>query len=110
MTTPSRILVSRAVSIAIALGLVEAASASTPGADVRLTSDSSALSGYVSADDLAGLPHYTDATLQECSRSRGRQNEPALAIDPRDPRVMVGSSNDYCGVYNDGVDANGAPI
>jgi hypothetical protein len=84
--------------------------ASTPGGDVRLSNDDPGLSGYVSADDLAGLPHYTDATLDECSRSRGRQNEPALAIDPRDNHVMIGSSNDYCAVYNDGDDANGAPI
>ena len=87
-----------------------AAFASTPGGDVRLTHDNLASSGYVSADDLAGLAHYTDATLDECSVSRGRQNEPALAIDPRNNHVMVGSSNDYCAVYNDGVDANGAPI
>lgn len=87
-----------------------AAFASTPGGDVRLTNDDPALSGYVSADDLAGLTHYTDATLDECSVSRGRQNEPSLAINPRDKRVMVGSSNDYCAVYNDGEDGNGAPI
>src|SRR5437868_4557719 len=83
---------------------------STPGADVRLTNDDPALAGYVSADALAGLAPYTDATLAECSRSRGRQDEPSIAIDPRDSQVMVGSSNDYCGVYNDGVDADGAPI
>ncbi len=81
--------------------------ASTPGADVRLTHDNSS---YVSDDQLVGASGYTDATLQECSRSRGRQNEPAVAIDPRNTGVVVGSSNDYCGVYNDGVDADGAPI
>ncbi|MCA1830608.1 MAG: hypothetical protein LC663_03730, partial [Actinobacteria bacterium] len=43
---------------------------------------------------------YTDDTLTECSRARGRQNEPYLAADPRDPSVIVGSSNDYCGVYH----------
>jgi hypothetical protein len=84
--------------------------ASSPGVDVRLTNDAPSTSGYVSADDLAGLAHYSDATLAECSRSRGRQNEPSVAINPRDPRVMVGSSNDYCAVFNDGVDADGAPI
>jgi hypothetical protein len=93
-----------------ALVAVGAALASIPSTDVRVTNDAPGLSGYVSADDLAGLPHYTDATLDECSRSRGRQNEPAVEIDPRDPRVIIGSSNDYCGVYNDGVDADGAPI
>ena len=58
---------------------------------------------------MTGTP-YTDATLTECSSSRGRENEPAVAINPRNTDVIVGSSNDYCGVYNDGVDANGAPI
>ena len=58
---------------------------------------------------MTGTP-YTDATLTECSRSRGRQNEPSVAIDPRNTQVIVGSSNDYCGVYNDGADADGAPI
>jgi hypothetical protein len=48
--------------------------------------------------------------LTECSRSRGRQNEPAVAVNPRNIRVLIGSSNDYCGVYNNGADANGAPI
>ena len=33
-----------------------------------------------------------------------------MAIDPRDTHVIVGSSNDYCGVYNDGADAIGAPL
>jgi hypothetical protein len=103
-------LLSCAAAAMAALGAPLPGSASTPGLDVRLTNDSSATSGYVSADDLAGLPHYSDATLQECSRARGRQNEPAVAIDPRNPSVVVGSSNDYCAVYNDGSDADGAPI
>ena len=97
-------------ALAALLLCASSVAASTPGADVRLSNDAPGLSGYVSADDLAGLPHYTDATLNECSRSRGRQNEPALAINPRDNRVMIGSSNDYCAVYNNGSDANGAPI
>jgi hypothetical protein len=83
-------------------------SASTPGGDVKLTHDASD-PGYVSAYTLATGAAYTDATLQECSRSRGRQNEPAVAIDPRDPAVVLGSSNDYCGVYN-AVDSAGNPI
>jgi hypothetical protein len=68
-------------------------------ADVRLSNDSPDASGYISAYTLAtGVPH-TDAVIQECSMARGRQNEPAVALNPRDPRVIVGSSNDYCGVY-----------
>ncbi len=69
-------------------------------------------SGYVSNYNLnnPGSAVAKDATLRECSRSRGRQNEPSVALDPRNPQVIVGSSNDYCGVFNDGVDADGAPI
>jgi hypothetical protein len=86
------------------------AAASTPGGDVRLTNDAPGTSGYVSDYTLTTNVPYTDATLEECSRSRGRENEPSVAVNPRNPQVVVGSSNDYCGVYNDGVDAFGAPI
>jgi hypothetical protein len=105
---PSRFGVLAALGATFALG-ASTVLASTPGVDVRLSNDFPG-GGYVSADDIAGLPHYTDDTLDECSRARGRQNEPALAINPRDSRVMIGSANDYCGVYNDGEDDDGAPI
>ena len=78
-------------------------------ADVRLTNDFSG-GGYISSYTLATGTAYSDATLAECSRSRGRQNEPSVAVNPRDTRVLIGSSNDYCGVYNDGADTDGAPI
>jgi hypothetical protein len=86
------------------------ASASTPGADVRLSNDAPGTPGYTSVYTLATGTPYTDATLDECSRSRGRENEPSVAMNPRNHQVIVGSSNDYCGVYNDGVDAFGGPI
>src|SRR5436190_23535199 len=90
------------VLAAAALFAVGIAGASTPGADARLTNDNSA---YVSDYTLAtGIP-YTDQTLNECSISRGRQNEPAVAVDPRNTSVLLGSSNDYCGVYNRGAAA-----
>jgi hypothetical protein len=94
---------------AAALSLAATATASTPGGDARLTNDSPTTPGYVSDYTLTTGTPYTDATLSECSRSRGRENEPAVAVNPRDPNVIVGSSNDYCGVYNDGVDAFNAP-
>jgi hypothetical protein len=72
--------------------------AQTPGVDVRLTHDMPG-GGYVSAYTLATSNAYTDFVLNECSISRGRQNEPSVAVDPRDTRVLIGSSNDYCGVY-----------
>ncbi len=88
---------------------VSAISASTPGVDVRLTNDCHPAAGcgpgYVSAYTLATGNAYTDQTLNECTVSHGRQNEPAVAVDPRNTSVLLGSSNDYCGVYNRGVNA-----
>jgi hypothetical protein len=81
-----------------------AVAASTPGADVKLTHDAND-GGYVSAYTLATGNPYSDETLDECSISRGRQNEPAVAVDPRNTDVILGSSNDYCGVYNRGAAA-----
>ena len=88
---------------------VSAVSASTPGGDVRLTNDCHPLpgcgAGYVSEYTLATGDPYTDDTLEECTIARGRQNEPSVAVDPRDTSVLLGSSNDYCGVYNRGIAA-----
>jgi hypothetical protein len=97
-------------AVVATMSISSGASASTPGTDVRLTDDSPATPGYVSDYTLTTGTPYTDATLTECSRSRGRENEPSVAVNPRNPQVLVGSSNDYCGVYNDGVDAFGAPV
>jgi hypothetical protein len=90
------------LTVVTGIALAGVALADSPGADVRLTNDSPSISGggYVSDYTLVtGQPH-TDATLDECTHSRGRQNEPADVIDPRNSQVIVGSSNDYCGVYN----------
>src|SRR5439155_2761695 len=78
----------------------QASRRSIPGVDVRLTNDDPSLSGYVSAYTLGTGNAYTDSTLDECSVSRGRQNEPAAEVDPRNQSVLIGSSNDYCGVYS----------
>src|SRR5438046_4329187 len=69
------------------------------GANVRLTNDDPTLSGYTSDYTLVTGTPYTDAVLTACSQSLGRQNEPAVAVDPRNTQVIVGSSNDYCGVF-----------
>ncbi len=68
--------------------------------NTRLTNDAAALGGYTSDYTLVTGTPYTDPVLTACSNSRGRQNEPAVAVDPRNPKVIVGSSNDYCGVFN----------
>src|SRR3954464_11053029 len=97
----------------LAAFLVPMAARSAPS-DVRLTNDchpdGGCGAGYVSVYTLATGTPYTDQTLDECTISKGRQNEPAVAVNPRNTRVLIGSSNDYCGVYNDGVDTDGAPI
>ncbi len=99
-----RLFLVGAVTACLTVLFVGAVSASTPGGDVKLTNDATD-PGYVSAYTIGeGLP-YTDATLDECSQSRGRQNEPAVAVDPRNTNVILGSSNDYCGVYNQGAAA-----
>jgi hypothetical protein len=65
--------------------------------NVRLSND--VAGGYTSVYTLATGTPYTDAVLAECSIARGRQNEPSVAVDPRNIQVLIGSSNDYCGVY-----------
>ncbi len=73
------------------------ASSLLTAAETRLTNDFGG--GYTSLYTLAtGVP-YTDAVISECSIARGRQNEPSVAMNPRNPLVLVGSSNDYCGTY-----------
>jgi hypothetical protein len=101
------IVAAGAATGAVAAVCAAVALAATPGPDVRLTNDHVGPGvGYQSDYTLVtGVP-YTDATLTECGQSRGRQNEPAVAIDPRNTQVIVGSSNDYCGVYN-AADASG---
>lgn len=65
------------------------------GANVRVTVD--AASTYKSADQLAG-GSYSDGVLTRCGIDRRMQNEPTLAIDPRNPAVWTSGSNDYCTV------------
>src|SRR5438477_1858499 len=108
-----RLAVVSALAVLAVFAVGGIAGASTPGADARLTNDchpdGGCGAGYVSAYTLAtGVP-YTDATLDECTISHGRQNEPAVAVDPRNTSVLLGSSNDYCGVYNS-TTASGVPV
>jgi hypothetical protein len=69
------------------------------GPNVRVTVDSGG--AYMSADQLAGGT-YTDAVLARCGTDRREQNEPTLAIDPRDPSVWAAGSNDYCTIPSTG--------
>src|ERR671933_2313126 len=83
--------------LAASLALVCLVPAAQAGpANARLSNDNSS---YVSDYTLVTGNPYSDDVLETCSRSRGRQNEPAVAVDPRNPQVIVGSSNDYCPVF-----------
>jgi hypothetical protein len=67
--------------------------------NVRVTLDTG--STYVSADLLSGGT-YTDATLQRCGVDQREQNEPTIAIDPRNAAVRTSGSNDYCTIPTNG--------
>jgi hypothetical protein len=85
--------------LATALVFGSVAGAQNAGGNVRVTVDNGASGPYLSADQLAGGT-YTDAVLQRCGIDRRMQNEPTLAIDPRNPSVWTSGSNDYCTVPN----------
>ncbi|HEY8819033.1 MAG TPA: hypothetical protein VIM25_09465, partial [Candidatus Limnocylindrales bacterium] len=105
----SHLRVRRASAIAMgALASVAVIGATLAAGNVRLTNDVS--DGYVSAYTLATGNAYTDNTIDECKVARGRQNEPAIEMDPRNSNVLIGSSNDYCGVYQPPGDAAPTPV
>src|SRR5262249_2227228 len=86
--------------VALAVLCVAGVPAAQAGpANTGLTHDDGSGGGYVSDYTLVTGNVYTDDVLKACSQSRGRQNEPAVAVDPRNRQVIVGSSNDYCGVF-----------
>jgi hypothetical protein len=91
-------LICGAVAVALASpGVAMAASDPGAGANVRVTVDNGTNGAYRSADQLAGGT-YTDGVLARCGADRRMQNEPTLAIDPREPSVWASGSNDYCTV------------
>ena len=84
----------------LVLAVVQASPGIAGGPNVRVTVDQGG--AYVSADVLGGTGAYTDATLARCGVDRRMQNEPTIAIDPRDARVRTAGSNDYCTVPTNG--------
>src|SRR5260370_42401410 len=69
----------------------------TAGANVRVTLDNGSNGSYVSADQLAGGT-YNDALLRRCGTDRRAENQPPLAIDPRDTCVWASGAHACCHV------------
>src|SRR6185295_5591010 len=44
----------------------------------------------------------TDATMTSCSTGRRTQNEPSVAVDPRNASIVIAGSNDYCAEIQNG--------
>jgi hypothetical protein len=93
-TTTSAFLLT-AGGLAAAAAPALAGGGPSAGPNVRVTVDQG--STYVSADQLSG-GSYTDAVLARCGIDRRMQNEPTLAIDPRNHGIWAAGSNDYCTV------------
>jgi hypothetical protein len=94
----SHLRISAAVTL-MAAAAISAIASFKADPEMRLTNDDGTNGGYISDYTLVTGNTYTDAVLMACSQSHGRQNEPAVAVDPRNTAVIVGSSNDYCGVF-----------
>jgi hypothetical protein len=85
-----RFLRSAVVIVACLAGVIPAAATATvtPG-NVRVSQDNTPGS-YTRYDGT------TDATMLDCSTNKRAQNEPTIAVDPRNPSIVIAGSNDYC--------------
>jgi hypothetical protein len=81
------------VAAALVVGFSGAAFGSS--ANVRVTRDATA-SSYLRYDG------SSDATTAACSTGRRSQNEPTVALDPRNTQVVAAGSNDYCAAIVNG--------
>ena len=71
-----------------ACALVAPVAAHAAPANIRVTND--VTGPYLRYDG------GSDSTTAACSTGRRPQNEPTVAVDPRNPGVVVAGSNDYC--------------
>src|SRR5438093_11374508 len=81
----SLILAGTAVAVVAATSVGSAALSG----NVRVTSDAAA-SSYLRYDGAS------DATTSACSTGRRSQNEPTVAVDPHNTRIVTAGANDYC--------------
>ncbi len=82
-------------ALAAAALVTTASPAAAAGPDVAVTVDAP----YVKANN-APIPAADPIAV--CGTNRRQQNEPSVAIDARNPQVVVAGSNDYCTVERAG--------
>src|SRR5438309_4332785 len=78
-----------AVAGAVAVVVAVNGAALGGGGNTRVTNDAAA-SSYLRYDGAS------DATTSACSTGRRSQNEPTVAIDPHNTRIVTAGANDYC--------------
>ncbi len=96
----SQLLTAASAAVLVAGALSSSVAFANPGTNVRVTRDQAGT--YFSAHTLAGRGAYTDAVLTRCGTDRRQQNEPTIALDPRNTDVRTAGSNDYCGIPTNG--------
>jgi hypothetical protein len=84
----------RAAGLIAAIALLTVGPVGAAGADTRVTNDT--------AGNYKRYNGTTDPTMLSCNTGRRTQNEPSVAIDPRNTAIMVAGSNDYCAEIRNG--------
>jgi hypothetical protein len=83
-----------AIKLALLSGVLAAVvvvpAAATAAAPRLVTNDNDGKTSYLRYDGTS------DATTIACSSGRRSQNEPTVAVNPRNPDIVIAGSNDYC--------------